>query len=407
MEESPYEEEHHARWWPFALFTVLIIIGVSVFIFTGDDNLRSPGAPGTGCVVMQDRGDYEDSMNIVFLGTEYESVEEFRADTDRFMESFLSVVPHNGYRDRFNFFRIEEFESYGCKYEDAVICNPQTVQRAATRCPGQDMNVVLVSRNKVNNFFKHLRSSAWLTLVSLNSADEPLVLSHEAAHVLYDFADEYVYGGIITWDAPNCDSEKNTCPKFSSVEGAECLIGCVNEENSRPAEYDIMSNYWKSDRYEVYNEWWIGNFLEENTLETSTDIETKGDPVESPQDVYLVDGDCTSDGDCTITGVEYSPAAYPTKSKVPSYGSPNVFIKHGENTVSVPTNNILFKDFGPEGNIEKRPYSFSLAIPVDKKDPRVVLYQKNELKEVYNVERTESSGRVGSGAKVLTIPHVS
>ncbi len=407
MEEYTYEEEHHTRWWPFALFSVLIITGVLVFIFTGDDNLRSPGSPGTGCVVMQDSGDYEDSINIVFLGTEYESVEEFRADTDGFMESFLRVVPHNNYRDRFNFFRIEDFGSYGCKYEDAVICNPQTVQREATKCPGQDMNVVLVSRSKVNNFFKHLRSSAWLTLVSLNSADDPLVLSHEAAHVLYDFADEYVYGGVITWDAPNCDSDKNTCPKFSAVEGAECLIGCVNEENSRPAEYDIMSNYWKSDRYEIYNEWWIGNYLEENTVGGSSDAITEGDPVESPQDVYIVDGECTSDGDCTITQVDYSPAAYPTKSKIPTYGSPNVYIKHGGKSVNVPTDNILFKDFGPEGNIEKRPYAFSLAIPVNDKDPNVELHEEGEVKEVYVVKRTESSDRSGAGSKVLNIPEVS
>ena len=407
MEGYIYGEEHHARWWPFALFSLLIIIGVVIFVFSGDDNLRSPGAPWTGCVVMQDGGDYENSINIIFLGTEYESVEEFRLDTERFMESFLSVVPHNNYKDRFNFFRIEDFGNYGCKYEDAVICNPQTVQRAATKCPGQDMNVVLVSRNKVNNFFKHLRSSAWLTLVSLNSADDPLVLSHEAAHVLYDFADEYVYGGIISWDAPNCDSEKNTCPKFSVVEGSECIVGCVNEENSRPAEYDIMSNYWKSDRYEVYNEWWIGNFLEDNTAESKLDMKTEGNPVESPEKVYIVEGECSVNGECSITDVRYSPAAYPTKSKPFSFGISGGVIKHGDDSVNVPGGGILFKDFGPEGNIEKRPYPFSLAIPFDEKETKIELYEKDGLKEVYNIEGTESSGEVGFGAKILGIPFVS
>jgi hypothetical protein len=407
MEEYVYEEEHHARWWPFALFSLLIIVGVLVFVFTGDENLRSPGVPGTGCVVMQDRGNYEDSINIIFLGTEYEDIEEFRLDSERFMENFLSVVPHSEYKDRFNFFRIEDFENYGCKYEDAVICNPQTVQRAATKCPGQDMNIVLVSRNKVDNFFKHLRSSAWLNLVSLNSADDPLVLSHEAAHVLYDFADEYVYGGAITWDAPNCDSEKETCPKFSVVEGSECLVGCVNEGNSRPAEYDIMSNYWKSDRYELYNEWWIGEYLEEHTAESKSNFETDGDPVESPRDVYIVEGDCSADGGCDITDVVYSPAAYPTKSNTPSSGSPTVVLKHGKSVVNIPTDNILFKDFGPEGNIEKRPYSFSVAIPVDEKEKDIILYEENVLKEIYVIENVNPSGDPGMGARVLSIPKVS
>ena len=247
LEESYNENNKKIKWIPFAIFILIIVVSLGFLFFTPDENVRFTSEPTTGCIVMQDRGDYSNSINVVFLGTEYSDVDNFREDTYKFMESFLGVVPHDKYKDRFNFFRIEDFGEYGCEYDDAVVCNPKLVQREAIKCPGQDMNVVLVSRDKVNNFFKHLRSSAWLSMISLNSVDDPLVLAHEGAHILYDFADEYEYGGKITWDAPNCDSDL-ACPKFSVVEGSECHVGCVNSENSRPAFYDIMSNYWKSDK---------------------------------------------------------------------------------------------------------------------------------------------------------------
>jgi len=405
MEEYVYEEERHSRWWPFLLFIILVIIGVATFFFTGDNgDLRSPGVSDTGCVVMQDRGDYENSINIVFLGTEYEDVEEFRTDTDRFMHSFLNTVPHNEYKDRFNFFRLESFDSYGCKYEDAVICNPQEVQKESVKCPGQDLNVVLVGRSKVDNFFKHLRSSAWLTLASINSADDPLVLSHEAAHVLYDFADEYVYGGTISWDAPNCDSEIYTCPKFSSVDGSECVIGCVNEQNSRPAEYDIMSNYWKSSRYEVYNEWWISNFLEENTIATTGKIKTEGSPKLSPQKSYLVELNCTSEGDCGIVDVQYSPNRYPTTSKLIDS---DTYLLYGDYKVNIPSSGKIFTDHGPDGDVLYLPYSITVAIPFEEDEKEIGLYTEDKLKESYSLNLDESSGRTGISAKILNIPEVN
>jgi hypothetical protein len=388
------EDNHNPKWWPFILFFVVIISGIIVLIVVKDDtNLRAPEAPENGCIIMKDNGNYGGSINIIFLGTEYEDLEEFRGDSDKFMNSFLDVTPHDKYKDRFNFFRIEEFSDFGCKYDDAVVCDPKQVSEESTKCPGQDVSVVLVSRNKAENFFKHLRSSAWMSLISLNSADDPLVLPHEAAHIIYDFADEYVYGGKITWDAPNCDSEES-CPKFSVVEGSECIVGCVNEEYSRPAEFDIMSNYWKSDRYEVYNEWYIENLI----LETTS---SNGDSFDVPIDVYIVEGDCSSSGDCTIRDVRKSPDRYPTSSK---FIDSRIEVRHGDFSVKIPSSPILFKDYGPSGSVELRPYSFSVSVPVSEEN-EIVLIQDNIIKAVYNLK--DGSSRSSLGSKIVNIPEVS
>ncbi len=400
MFDPDMSEEHNYRWWPLILFSV-IVIGVFIFLFIGGGkNIELPLSPSTGCVVMQDRGKYNDSINIVFLGTGYEDVVEFRADSEKFMSSFLNVAPHNLYRDRFNFFRIEAFDDFGCSYDDAIICNPQLVQQEAIKCPGQDVNVVLTNRGKTEDFFSHLRSSAWLNLASINSADDPLVLVHEIGHIGYNFADEYVYGGDITWDAPNCDPEKLSCPMFSDVDGSECIVGCVNQEYARSVYYGIMSNYWKSPKFGNYDEWWIENYLLENT-KGGGEHEFGGDPNEGPTDVYVVKGECTTDGECTIEEVVMSPSRYTTSSKLINS---DIEIKHGDSVIKVPRSGLLFKDFGDSGSVELRPYDFLIAIPVDPDENEIVLLDKGNVKSRYIIEKDDL--QLG-GSKIVGIPRVS
>ncbi|MBT4630989.1 hypothetical protein HOC06_02090 [Candidatus Woesearchaeota archaeon] len=398
-DEEKIEGSNGTRWWPLVVFIVIVSFSLGFLFFGPEENVRFTSEPTTGCVVMQDRGDYENSINIVFLGTEYKNLEQFREDSEKFMLSFLSVVPHNSYRDRFNFFRVENFGDYGCEYDDAVVCDPKLVQRSAVMCPGQDMNVVLVSRDKVNNFFKHLRSSAWHNLVSLNSVDDPLVLAHEWGHIGPDFADEYVFGGRINWDAPNCDSEYSTCPKFSVVDESECHVGCVNDKNSRSVFYGIMSNYWKSDRFGPYNEWYIEKFILEKTKATVGDIEEDGAPKEPPEKIYVVSGNCDVDGNCEIEEVQMSPVfGYATESKLIDS---TLKINHGEHSISIPKQPILFKDYGDVGSMEFREYEFVVAIPVDKRDDKIILVENEIIKDFYLLEE-ELSGWSGY-SKVLEI----
>ena len=242
-----------------------------------------------------------------------------------------------------------------------------------------------------------------MSTISLNAADDPLVFPHEAAHIIYDFADEYEYGGKITWDAPNCDSDYLTCPKFSVVEGSECHVGCVNSENSRSVFYSIISNYWKSDSYGIYNEWYIENFLLDNTKDSNGNIETEGSPKRSPEMVYIITGNCDINGECELDDAKFSPVlGYATSSKLVDS---SLKIEHGDYSVSIPKEAILFKDFGPEGSMEVKEYSFSVAVPVDEKDNKILLVVDDKIEDAIILE-SEEIQRTGY-SKVVKILGVS
>ncbi|MCD4759368.1 M64 family metallopeptidase [archaeon] len=259
-----YGERSRRSWIPFIVLVVLVL-GAFGYIFFGNglinsNNVRQPVQPSPGCIVMYEGGAPEDSIDIVFLPDNYDDVSKFREKTEELVESFLQTIPYNNYKDRFNFFRVEEFGlNLDCDYNyggDAIVCNPSAMKLAATRCPS-DYPIVVVDTSGIQKFYELLRSSSWMGTASLNSADDPLVFAHEFAHSAFDFADEYVFGGDIKWDAPNCDSSWRVCPKFKVVEGSECVRGCVNEEHSRSVETGIMRDYWKSNRYGLYNEYCI------------------------------------------------------------------------------------------------------------------------------------------------------
>jgi hypothetical protein len=242
--------------------TVLVIIIFSVFgyMLFGDkinSNVRSPAQPLPGCVEMQNNGNYENSIDIVFLADNFEDVEKFREVTDEMVGVFFETIPYNEYKDRFNFFRIEELNNnYNCDYNyggDAIVCEPIDIKRAAVSCPN-DYPIVAVDVGGIQKLFQHLRSSAWMGTASLNIDDDPLVFTHEFAHLFADFADEYEYGGNINWDAPNCDIDLNSCSKFDLVSFHDCVKGCVDDKHARSIEVGIMRDYWKSNVFGNYNE---------------------------------------------------------------------------------------------------------------------------------------------------------
>jgi hypothetical protein len=345
---------------------------------------------------MQDRGHYKDSINIVFLGTSYKDVSKFRKDSEKMMLSFLNTKPYDSYKERFNFFRIESFGDYGCNYDDAVVCNPSLAQREAIRCPGNDYIVILTDQSNVKNFFKHLRSSSWMNLMSLNVADDPLVFSHEFAHSFADFADEYEYGGEINWNAPNCDKDYMNCSKFSIINGSECHVGCVNNKYSRPIDVGIMRDYWVSKIYGAYDEWFLKSLVLDKTKEVKEDIKKRGDPKEKPEQVYVVSGSCDN-GQCKILDVQKSPG-YPTSYK----GDSSLVVEVGEYSISVPQNNRIMTDFGLEKDVRYvGSYDFVVAVPVVE-DKDILLTNDGKVEDFYSFE-----GKVTSFSKIIDIPKVS
>ncbi len=401
MENDFNSKKDKIEWIPFISFLVIIFFGLIILFFTVSEDLRSPVEPSTGCLVMQDNGDFFNSINIVFLGTKYEDVGKFREDSEKMMLSFLNTVPYSDYKNRFNFFRIEEFKDFGCKYDQgAVICNPALAQKEAIKCPGGDYIAVLVDRNKGENLVSHLRSSSWMNLNSLNSADDPLVFAHEFAHSFVDFADEYEFDGKINWDAPNCDSEYDTCPKFSNIEGSECHVGCVNKQYSRSIDVGIMRDYWipEGKRYGIYNEWFLKNEILEKTIEPSEDSIIKGMPQDKPQSVYVVKGTCDKNGNCNIDNVSMSPG-YPSKGF-----EGDLELKHGDFFVNFPKTTRLYTESKGEDNVIIMPTEFVLALPMDKEVESIEIIENGKIISEYKLNLFK--GGTGFG-KIINIPKVS
>ncbi len=302
----------YKKWFPLVVLLILILsLVVYLFVFKfGADEERFASEPIVGCVVMSDRGHYEDSVDIVFLSENYDDMSKFILDTNEFKESMMNVDPYSAYSKRFNFFRLESFENLGCKYdgeyEGAVVCDPTTVKKAASGCPA-DYYIVLVDVNGVKNFFDHLRSSAWRGVASLNTADDALVFSHEFAHLFAGLHDEYTWeGGKISGDSPNCDKEFNSCPKFGIVKDSGCFVGCVNNEHSRSVDVGIMRDYWKSDSYGAFNEYLIEKVILKNSLSNSEIGTISKSPKLIPaEETLLVEYECES-SNCRISSVSES-----------------------------------------------------------------------------------------------------
>jgi hypothetical protein len=296
-------------WIPLSILLIVIISIVFGALYEFNFvKIRAPSSPEPGCVVMKDRGQYSDTIDIVFLAENYNEISNFLEDSVNFMNSFLNVKPYSDYKDRFNFFRIENLGlDLGCTYEDdAVVCDPVKVKTESVGCP-YDYPVVLVETNGVKNFFNHLRSSSWRGIASINSADDPLVLAHEAGHQISGLGDEYTWkGGKVFMEIPNCDSQLSTCPKFQEVDGAGCYAGCINYNHARSVDIGIMRDYWKSSSYGLFDEF----IIEQAILGKSTKFPESSFlsafsifPKESPSPMTLVKYSCDVDNSCQILEV--------------------------------------------------------------------------------------------------------
>lgn len=378
-------------WLPFVVL-IIVVVGIvfgSVSVF----NLlktRAPSSPEQGCVIMQDRGSYDDSIDIVFLAENYKSIDNFVEDTETMRNSFLNTLPYSEYKERFNFFRIESLDSdLGCSYDnDAVVCDPVKVKTSSLDCP-YDYPVVLVEPKGVITFFSHLRSSSWRGIASVNSGDYPLVFAHEFGHQFSGLLDEYTWqDGRILFEGPNCDSQM-TCPKFQVIGGSECHIGCINNENYRPIKTGIMRDYWESNRYGLFDEY----IIEQAILGNSKNSEELGfSPSIGPTLVNLVKYECNFENtECEIISVDQGNFGYPSES-LNSYSDEKITISQGEVSISVPKKgiyNILIVEGHDEFGVVGGEYFFEpsadiLILPFDPEPNEINIESDGEKLYTYS-----------------------
>ncbi|MBU0530636.1 MAG: M64 family metallopeptidase [Nanoarchaeota archaeon] len=234
---------------------VLILILVVVILLVAVSYTFETNVPAS-CTNVFVNGDLS-NVDVVFLANNYESVLDFKSDVNSYIDrnglhnGLLSIDPFKSNAFRFNFYLVEELFDLECfTGKDYLLCNHRKVKSIASACPHD--YVIVLSKHSVFDDSAFLRSSAYLDMATLNTADNRLVLAHEFGHLFGDLADEYITGEYYV-DAPNCDVV--TCPKWYGLfDDVGCFQGCTAINMYRPTENSIMRDYSQTNSYGPLNE---------------------------------------------------------------------------------------------------------------------------------------------------------
>jgi hypothetical protein len=202
------------------------------------------------CVSVYENGAPDGKIDVVFIGYGFDDVEEYNKQVNRYVNNILlEFAPFNEYRDRFNFYRIDDAD-LDCEIGSFIQCEQYDIKRAASDCPN-DFIFVLVDRSAFSDFVKPVRSSAIGNIAKINTADKPFVLVHEFGHSFADLADEYVDENYYSDsnfradDYINCDA--SPCNTWTGTSGASCYEGCSLRKYFRPTKDSIMRSLASPD----------------------------------------------------------------------------------------------------------------------------------------------------------------
>lgn len=401
-------ESSKGSWIPFVVLIILLMGGLAYVLFGSllfGPNVRQPVQPSPGCVAVGDVGYSSDRIDVVFLPDNYADIEKFREATSEMVDVFLQTKPYDESVQKFNFFRVEDLDlTLNCNYKyggDAIVCDPSSIKKASVICP-HDYPAVIVDVKGVQKFYELLRSSSWMGTMSLNSDDDPLVFAHEFAHAFANFADEYEYGGRITWDAPNCDPSWRDCPKFKVVEDSECIQGCVNNEHSRSIKTGIMRDYWRSKVYGSYNEYILSNLIVDVTGVDSIEVIQKSMPIYQVEVRFL-------NGAWEIIDIVES-EGYPDDVNLGDTSSNYISLLDGEgvmlSSLSLPITTLFVDGLDAEGNPSPDVFletgSFIVNLPkVDEAD-KIVVEQEGIIRS--SVEVQSGGGFSSINSQEVEIP---
>lgn len=194
------------------------------------------------CVTVEDHGDPETKLDIVFVGHGYTDLNLFDSDVRTHKDFLLSTSPFPDYRDRINVHEVRMQSDFGCYIDHSLIyCNDDRITQVATQCPVDEIIVLLNTEEISGTANPH----AYVT------RPYPEITVHEFGHSFgpeqINLADEYAYGMSITQgnmvgNPPNC------APAAACPAGWECVLvdkfgmaGCTFEEWVRPIAFNTQS----------------------------------------------------------------------------------------------------------------------------------------------------------------------
>ena len=196
------------------------------------------------CQTLVYNAEPDKAADVAFVGDQYASVEDFKADVNTFVnEIFLGNPAFNADKGKMNFYLIPDKFDFRCKIGDWIECDESLVRQAASGCPA-DFIIALVPRSKVLDILKPVRSAALGNVMFVNTADNKNVVLHEFGHSFGNLGDEYVddafysKSGFSEDNALNCDTA--ACSEWENVNGTGCFTGCSLSKFYRPTQSSVM-----------------------------------------------------------------------------------------------------------------------------------------------------------------------
>jgi hypothetical protein len=240
---------------------VSIVTILSIFIFAYNTNIKK--SPNSECMTILEN---PKSFNVVFISYKYNDKTEFEKTAREYIygnSGFASIEPFKSNMDKISFYAIFSDSAMCSIDQGTLICDDFTSKRIGSKCPN-DYIFILGERNGFVDALVPVRSSAYLNIASINTADSEFVVLHEFGHLFGRLVDEYTddtsYKGLTLKNAPNCDND--SCNKWSDFNNTQCLKGCSLSNYYRSKDYTIMRNYFKSKTFGVYNEWLLNKSLQ-------------------------------------------------------------------------------------------------------------------------------------------------
>ncbi len=256
-----------------SILILIIVVSIISIILLNKSSL-SPSTSGNSILETCNTLKYNDAnaVNLVFFSTKEQAQE--------YTDFFLQTPPFNENKEAFNFYYISESDyTPECElYKGiAILCYSKELIKKASSCPN-DYIVVIKSENP------SIRSSAYMNVISLNTALAKSVLTHEFGHVFANLAEEYT-PATIPRGSKNCQA---SCNEFDISDS--CSQGCSKTDYFRSIDSGVMRTL-SSNQYGKFNEQLILDKMEKQNSDTVASGKVVASLITcETQNHYLIEG---------------------------------------------------------------------------------------------------------------------